>query len=192
MTSPRDHVLELIFRLQQQAFSAIDDGWPGTLPGKRVAEDEKHLWSYIDDLGYFSDDFEICLSSTLSESERRDHLYSLLYIFMRAAYFIGSRARMSFSQRNYFASKLGAQGGEKSAQVRAREAEEMWQAETLDLARRERNCEPHISTERLATSIREGWTLKIERPSHRTLVKFLASSAKNGRLVPKVKKSARK
>jgi hypothetical protein len=192
MTSPRDHVLERIFLLQQQAWSAIDDGWPGTLSGKRVAEDEKQLRSYIDDLGRFSDDIELCLSRTLSLSERRDHLYRLLFIFMSAAHFIGSRARMSFSQRNYFASKLGARGGEKSGQARAREAEDTWQAEALDLAQRERRHAPSISTERLATHIRDRWRLKIRIPAHRVLVNFLASSVKNGRLVPKVKKSARK
>jgi hypothetical protein len=192
--SPRDSVHELILQLQTLAFGALPREGPGfgTLRGKRIAEDKELLELYLENIRPALEEFERCFLASLSETTRRDHAYSLLLFLLRAAHFIGSRALMSFSQRNYFASKLGAQGGKKSAQARARESEEMWQAETLDLARRERNRDPHISTERLATLIREEWTLKIPTPSHRILVNFLALSAKNGRLVAKVKKSARK
>ena len=182
MTAPQDHVLELIFRLQQEAFSAIADGWPGTLPGKRVTEDEKYLRSYIEDLGYFSDDFEICLSSTLSESQRQDHLYSLLYIFMRAAYFIGSRARVSLSQRNFFASQQGSAGGRRSAAKRA-DAPGKWQRHTLELARQVRISNPKLSQDRVATRVLEKWLdPKVVPPKHRTVRQYISSLEKSGQL----------
>jgi len=104
MTTPRGRMLDLIFLLQEEARSAIDDGWPGTLPGQRIAEDEKHLRSYIDDLGHFSDHIDVAVRHA-RVSDRRDHVCTLLTIFMHAAEFIGSRARPSFSQRNYFATE---------------------------------------------------------------------------------------
>jgi hypothetical protein len=182
MTSPRDHVLERIFLLQQQAWSAIDDGWPGTLSGKRVAEDEKQLRSYIDDLGRFSDDIELCLSRTLSLSERRDYLYSLLFIFMSAAHFIGSRARTSFSQRNYFASQQGSAGGRRSAAKRA-DAPGKWQRHTLELARQVRILNPKLSQDRVATRILEKWLdPKVVPPKHRTVRQYISSLEKSGQL----------
>ena len=185
---------ELILRLQTEAFGALPREGPavGTLRGKRIVEDKELLELYLENIGLALEEFERCFLASLSETTRRDHAYSLLLFLIRAAHFIGSRALMSFSQRNYFASKLGARGGEKSGQARAREAEDTWQAEALDLAQRERRHAPSISTERLATHIRDRWRLKIRIPAHRVLVNFLASSVKNGRLVPKIKKSARK
>jgi hypothetical protein len=159
MTTPRDRVLDLISRLQQRAWSAIDVGWswyPRTLPGTRIAGDEKHLRWCMEHLGLISDLVEEGVSGTLRPAELRDHLYSLLYISMSAAEFIGSRARVSLSQRNYYASEQARAAGRRSA-AQAAGASRAWQEHAEALALKVRGQKPKLSRERLATKILEGW-----------------------------------
>ena len=151
MTTPLDRFHDLIFRLQQEAWSAIDDGWPGTLPGQRIAEDEKHLRSYIDDLGHFSDHIDVAVRHARM-GDRQDHVYTLLTIFTNAAEFIGSRARPSISQRNYYATERARAAGQSSA-AKAAQGSRAWQEHAEALALKVRGQKPKLSRERLATEI---------------------------------------
>jgi len=181
MTTPRGRMLDLIFLLQEEARSAIDDGWPGTLPGQRIAEDEKHLRSYIDDLGHFSDHIDVAVRHA-RVSDRRDHVCTLLTIFMHAAEFIGSRARPSFSQRNYFATERARAAGRNSAAKAAR-ASRAWQEHVEALALKIRGQKPKLSRERLATEILERWGKPgVSAPGHRTIRDYVSRLEKTGRL----------
>jgi hypothetical protein len=181
MTTPRDRVLDLIFRLQQEAWSAIDDGWPGKMPGKRIAEDEKLLRSYIDDLGHFSDHIGIAVRHA-RVSDRRNHVYSLLSIFMHTAAFIGSRARPSFSQRNYFATERGRAAGRSSA-AEAAGISRSWQKHVEELALKVRKQKPKLSQERVATAVLDQWGKPgIQPPVHRTVRDYISRLEKSGRL----------
>ena len=184
-SSPFDLVHDRIFQLQSQAISALPEEWPGdgTLPGRRVPADERLLRQFLEGLGPSLEDLEAHFLPRKPKDKR--HFYLLLYFLMSAAHFIGSRARVSESQRNYFASKLGAKGGSKSGQSRKLEARETWQPHALALARAQRRRTPKISKEDLAKHVRCTWSLKIDKPAHRTLVNFLASAEKNGRLTRK-------
>jgi hypothetical protein len=186
MKTPRARVLDRIFRLQQAAWSGIDDGRPGTLPGKRIAEDEKGLRSCIDDLGRFSDHIERAVRHA-KVSDRRDHVYSVLNIFMRAAEFIGSRVRPSLSQRNYHAAMQGSAAGRRSA-AKAAEASRRWQEHVEELALKLRRQKPKLSRERLATEILEKWAKPgVSAPAHRTVREHIVRLEKSGSLPGRTK-----
>ena len=187
MITPRDRFLDLVSRLQQRAWSAIDVGcpelqWPGTLPGKRIAADEKYLLWCMENLRLIRDLVEGCASGALSQSELLDRLYDLFHLSMSTAEFIGSRTRMSFSQRNYYATERGRAAGRRSA-ARAAEASRPWQEHAEKLALKRRGQKPNLSQEKLATEILEGWGKPgVSAPGHRTIVDFLSHLQKTGRL----------
>lgn len=182
MTSPLDRVLTYVFRLQQEAWTAIDDGWPDTLPGKRVPQDEKQLRWFIEQLPPALDDLEACLSPRLNKSDRRDHLYASLHLFIAAAHFIGSRGRMSMSQKNYFASMQGAAAGRRSAAKRS-EIPPEWKRHALELAQKVRAINPKLSQARTATAILRSWRLsRVTPPEHRTIRDYISALEKSGSL----------
>lgn len=185
MITPRDGFLEFVSRLRERIFSAIDFGpevqWAGTLHGKRIAEDQEHLLWNLVHLRLIEDLVEGCASGAGSESER-DRLYDTFHLSMSTAEYIGSRARMSLSQRNYHASERSRAAGRRSA-ARAAEASRPWQEHAEKLALKRRGLKPTFSRERIATEILEGWGKPgVSAPGHRSLVDFLSRLEKTGRL----------
>jgi hypothetical protein len=195
MITPRDRFRDCVSRLEQRAWSAIDVGWselhcPGALPGKRIAADQKHLLWCMENLRLIDDLVEGSASGTLSQSELVDRLYDLLHLSMSTAEFIGSRTRMSLSQRNYYASERGRAAGRRSA-AKAAEASRPWQEHAEKLALKRREQKPNHSQERLATEILEGWGKPgVSAPAHRSIVDFLSRLEKTGRL-PRPAKNGR-
>jgi hypothetical protein len=183
MITPRDRLLDLVSRLRQRAWSAIDVGWPelqwpGTLPGKRIAGDQKYLMWCMENLRLICDLVEGSASGALTQSE----LCDLLYLSMTTAEFTGSRARMSLSQRNYYATERARAAGRSSAAKAAR-APRPWQEHAKKLALELRAQYPKLSQEKLATAIRKHWRMPGVQPQeHRTIRDYISRLEKSGSL----------
>ena len=184
----RDKVYEDIFQLQNEALSALPAEWPGdgTLPGKRIPEDEKMLRVCLEAIGPSLEDLETNFLPPRSDASRCEHAFSLLFTIIRATHFIGSRARLSLSQKSYFESRRAVEGGRRSGQARARLAEERWQTRALKRAQEQRLKDPFITQDALAYDL-ETW-LGEPSPGHGTLLRFLTSEEKANRLPRRSKK----
>ena len=183
-TLPR-RVSELVFRLQNEALSALrEKEWPGALLGERIADDEELLQLYFGNIAPALESLETYLPKESRKNTRRNHAFDLLLFLLKAAHFIGSRARMSSSQRNYFASKQAAAAGLRSAAKRAG-APLVWQQHTLELALRVRKTNPKLSQARTATAVLNRWEISTEPPEHRTVRDYISLLEKCGRLPPR-------
>jgi hypothetical protein len=184
--SPRDRVSELIFRLQNEALSALrEKEWPGTLTGKRITEDEELLQLYFKMIAPALEKLETYFPKGSSKVAHRDDAFNLLLFLLRAAHFIGSRARMSLSQQTYFASKRGSDLGKRSGAKRATDAAETWKPHALELALVTRTQDPTLSQASVAAAVLSSWRLKIPLPKHETVCRFIALQEKTGQLPPR-------
>jgi hypothetical protein len=174
--------------LQNEALSALPAEWSGdgTLPGKRIIEDEKMLRVCLEALGPSLEGLEKNFFPKKSNTSRSEHAYSLLFTIIRAAHFIGSRARLSLSQRSYFESRRALEAGRRSGQARARLAEERWRTRALERAQEQRIKDPFITKEVLAYDLET--CLGGLSPGHGMLLRFLRTEEKANRLPRRSKK----
>lgn len=188
--SPRDRVENEVFRLQQLAVSALPPTPTGKkrLPGESVPAEEDALRRMLVGVSDSLDDLEQNVIPKLRDPADRDHLYHLLYYFITAARLIGSRAQVSKRQENFFKSTWAVSSSRKGVQAREHKAATTWHPPVIALAQRGRTGDPHIPKEKLATDILDAWPSGIKKLEHRTVVKFLTTLEKDGRLPKKIKK----
>src|SRR5262245_9258951 len=150
-----DKVYWYVFKLQTDALRAIPgekkpgDSWK--LGGKRTFGDEKTLKIIGDDIFRFMRTLSDYLPSE-SEGERHEHAYCLLYLLLKSASFVGSRAEMSFSQRTFFEEEFCTKGGKKSGEGRTRSAEQ-WKMKALRKAREAQTINPRSTQKELVNLV---------------------------------------
>ena len=169
----------LIYTLQTQALRALPgpdeygDGF--TLKGKRRVEDEKPLHIAIDHLGSTLDELEC-----LIPRENRETALALVNFLMVSAHAVGSIARPSQSQKNYFSSLSSAKAGRARGKSSAKFARASWQDEALKTASAMRAEKPHLSTNKLAVLISPKLR---DKHHHDTIAKFLRRQEAAGTLI---------
>ena len=153
-------------------------GGPAHSSGKRIAKDEELLQLYFKMIAPALERLETYFPKGSSKVAHRDDAFNSLLFLLRAAHFIGSRARMSLSQQTYFASKRGRDLGKRSGAKRATDAAETWKPHALELALGARIQDPTLSQASVAAAVLSSWRLKIPPPKHETVCRFVALKRK--------------
>ena len=186
-TSWPNEVRKFLFQLQTEALSALPVVHRGdvALAGTRIPQDVKWLNLYLNKLFPTLDALETNFLPEMRDTARHNHAFQLLYILLDGAHFIGSRARMSLSQKNYFAAKQALQAGRRSGLGRTRKAE-TWRIVALKRAKELRMKDPFITQDALANEVQD--CLRGPTPKHDTLRRYLASMEKANRLARRARK----
>jgi hypothetical protein len=188
--SSRDNVYSYIFQLQTEALRALPESGkprPGDkfpLRGKRTPGDERKLRLVVNSIFDSLRDLEKLLPPE-DDSLRHAIAYSSLYFLLAAAGFVGSRARMSLSQKTFFEAVRNKERGQRSGRVRGETADAAWRTRALSLAQSIRGEKPSVTKTELFKRLKECLDTL---PDYDSVRRFLTSEEKAGRLPSKVKK----
>jgi hypothetical protein len=190
--SSRDNVYSYVFQLQTGALRALPESGkprPGDkfpLRGKRTPGDEKKLRLVANSIFDSLRDLEKFLPP---EGDGLQHAiaYSSLYFLLAATGFVGSRARMSLSQKTFFEAVRNKERGQRSGRASGEAADAAWRTRARSLAQSIRGEKPSVTKAELFKHLEECLDTL---PDYDSVRRFLTSEEKAGRLPPRVKKTS--